>query len=153
MFIKIDSKNRAISAFMLLFVLLCTMIALSAYAGTSSKPDAPAFNCISVDASELQCKMRGTWDGIELVSRDPISGDFEVKILADGTITGSYSGIISGTISGCIDSRGNFQAKGIGSGPDIFWSGRIQKSEAVILGSGKWFITSIGKGTWSGKSY
>jgi len=152
MFVKIDSQNRAISAVVVLFALLCTVIVLPAYAGTSSNPDSPASNGSPADASELQCKMKGTWESVELLDGSKENGKFEVKILADGTITGSYSGLLSGIISGRVDSRGNFQAEGRGSGPDVSWTGRIKKSETEILGSGEW-TASVGSGVWSGTSY
>ena len=149
---KVDFQNRAISAFIFFFLLVSTAVISFACAGTPLKPDLPALTCAAVDASELECTMKGAWDGVEQVSGGSVSGAFEINILANGTITGCYSGNLSGTISGCVDSRGKFNARGFGSGPDISWSGQIKKSGADILGSGEWVATALAKGTWSGNS-
>jgi len=152
MFKKIDYQKWTIFLFALLFALSC-MIALFSCAGTTPKSDAPVLHCPAVDVSELQCRIKGTWDGIEQVSNSEVSGSFEMEIMPDGTITGKYTGVISGTISGCIDGSGTFQARGTCSGLNVFWSGSFSKSGVTINGSGKWLARSFADGTWSGKSY
>ncbi len=149
---RIDYQNRTILLFVLLLSLFYTTT-LSSCAGTPSKLDFPVLHCVPVDASELQCRIKGTWDGIESVSNSEVSGCFEMEIMPDGRITGSYSGVVSGTISGCVDSSGKFQARGICSGLTISWSGSFMKSEATIRGSGEWSARSFGSGTWSGQRY
>lgn len=146
MYTSVANRNDiALTCFTVL--VLFFIIGLSACASIPEQPT--TINCPEVDTSSLQCVVTGTWQGTAMNAAE-VYGEFEITISPNGTITGRYFGPASGDIAGCIDTGGNIQASGIGSGGKITWLGNVNKTKENLFIGGTWELAS-GKGTWSGK--